>query len=324
MGVVNGPPLSVPPVGLIAALGPAGGPYLDPPDDLPVNQWPPMDVNRPLAIPGDDPGPDSGSSRTPPQRWWDEASYLPEQFCGRGAATDPCAADLAGNLQVTPDTVTAKSFYVTAGDTCSSFGWQAHDFRGRATRALLATESAQIAEEFWTGARAIANGWPNPFLSSAALSDTITASPQTPAQALDMLEQALASCASGQRGAIHCTPQLGSAWSNLGNTLRNVNGLILTYRGTIIVPDAGYDGSGPGGTPAASGSQWAYATLLPTVRRGPVELTPGSFEEALDRRMGGPNTITWYAQRLANVTLPECCVFAAQVDLPLALVGGAS
>jgi hypothetical protein len=326
MGVVQSPPLGVPPVGLIASLGPAGGPYLDPPDNLDAVDWPPFNPDRPIEMPGDLParGPvQRGDVDTPPepaQRWEDEVRYLPEQFCGTGTAQDPCAPGMFDQVQDTPDEVQAKSFEVVAGDTCSSSGWRRHDFVGRATRALLAVESRQIAHELWTGELAASAGWPNTYLASTA-SDMVTNGAATPASALDCLEAALADCGNGQRGAIHCTPQLGSFWSGIGQTLRNVNGLILTYRGTIIIPDAGYDGSGPGGTPASGGSQWAYATLLPTVRRGEVIVNPGSYDEAIDRRL---NTITWYAHRVANVSLPDCCLIAAQVDLPLCLIGGAS
>lgn len=326
MGVVQSPPLQVPPVGLIAALGPAGGPYLDPPDGLPSFEWPPFEPDRPVQLPGDATGRTAtrdevfGAAREPAQRWEDEVQYLPEAFCGTGEAQDPCSPGMFNQVQATPSVVHAKSFEVTAGDTCSTLGWAAHDFVGRATRALLAVESRQIAAEFWTGKLAVQAGWPNTYLASTG-SDTVTNGPSSAATVLDCLEQALAECGNGQRGAIHCTPQLGSLWSGFGNTLRNVNGLILTYRGTIIIPDAGYDGSGPGGTPATDGSQWTYATLLPTVRRGEVIVNPSTFEEAIDRRL---NTLTWYAHRMANVSVPGCCVLAAQVDLPLCLVGGAS
>lgn len=276
-------------------------------------------------FPGDGPArPDEPRSPLGPNRarWEDGFQYLPEQVCTTGTVQDPCSPDLTG-VAAQPDVVKEQPFLVWAADRCSSFGWAAHDYRGRAIRALLAAESKQIAAEQWNGTRAQAAGWPNAYLASDVMSDTLTAPgvPAVPANALDLLEQGLAARSNGQRGAIYCTPQLGSFWSGLGQTLRTVNGVIVTYRGTVVIPDAGYDGRGPQGQPAVGGSQWAYATLLPTVRRGEVVVAPDTYAEALDR---STNTVTWRAWRLAAVTWPACAQVAAEVSMPLALLGGVS
>lgn len=313
MGVVMAPPAEPPRVGLIASLGPSGGPYLDPPDTIAEFQQAPLERDgSPFTAPG-----------VGPQRWYDKASYLPEQVCLAGGVTDPCSQTAAKSIAASPAVVNATPFMVWAGDKCSTFGWEAHDFMGRATRALLAVESKLIAQEFWKGTLTSASGWSNRYLASDAFSDTLSSpnTPVSPTTALDYLEQGLADCGNGQQGAIHCTRQLGSIWSALGNTYRSVNGQILTWMGTLIIPDAGYDGSGPQGQPRVDGSQWAYATLMPQVRRSPVDVFPGSFAEAVIK---ATNDVEWRAERLAVVTIPACCQLAVNVNVPLALEGGAS
>lgn len=299
LGVVASPPAEPPRSGLIASLS---GRYL-------VD-----DTGQQL---GDTIAP-GGPAENAEVRWEGAVRYNPEQVCYSGEVQDPCGPDLS-QIPANPGIVDAIPFLVWAGDRCSSFGWSARDFVGRATRALLASESKQIAKELWTGRQAQASGWPNPYLASPE-AQVLTATPVSPAQALDFLEQGLADNSTGMQGVIHCTRMMGSALSNLGNTVQTVNGLIVTYVGTLIIPDAGYDGSGPGGTPATNGSQWAYATLVPTVRRSPIEVIPGDLASAMIR---GTNDIEWRANRLAVATFPPCALVAAQVNLAMP-VGGVS
>lgn len=320
MGVVTDgygivvPPKAEPPfVGLIAAL--SGTQYLiDSPETFPPFEQPGLERGEPSH---------SNQPANPTQpRWAGGVRYLPEQVCNEGWVSDPCGTTTLV-IPANGDVVNFIPFYAGTGDKCSAFGWEAHDFIGRASRALLAVQSKLIATELWKGAQAQASGWPNHYLASDAFADTLSApnTPLSPAQALDVIEQGLADCGNGQRGVIYCTRQFGSFLSGLGNTLRDQNGRIVTYAGTIIIPDAGFDGSGPQGQPAVSGSQWAYATLIPEVRLSPIEVYPDTFEEAVIR---GTNDIEWRAQRLASVTFPDCCHLAVNVDLPAVLVGGAS
>lgn len=317
MAWVPAPPARPPLAGLIASLGPVGGPYLDPTDEWASPALPPLETARPQPTDAD---PAVGAPVPQPAQEWERGfQYQPEMVCGGGGVTDPCNTDMDPPPEQ-PDSVEAEAFVVWTGDRCSSFGWKGHDFVGRVTRGLLAVESFYIAQELWTGTQAGASGWPNPVLASAA-SDVLTNGAVSPAQALACLEQGVAAAGKGQRGAIHCTPQLGLLWSELGSTLRTADGLIMTYRGTVIIPDAGYDGSGPSGADATDGHQWAYGTLLPQVRRGAVHYTPASYAEALSRSV---NTITWLAWRAAAATFPACVHVAAEVDVPLCLTGGVS
>ncbi len=302
LGVVPSPPAEPPQVGLLASLS---GPYLI------------DDTGQPLGDKTANGGPTEGPE--PEIRWEGAVRYNPEQQCTAAGATDPCAPDMS-HIPGNPDLVEAQPAMIWAGDKCSTFGWSARDYKGRATRALLASESKQIAKELWSGTQAQASGWPNRYLASD-LANVISNGPMAVRDALSCLEQVLGECSTGARGMIHCTRQMGVELSELGNTFRAVGGLILTYMNTIIVPDAGYDGSGPDGQPAANGSQWAYATLMVTVRRGPIDVLPGSFEEAIIR---GTDDLEFRASRPAVATFPLCCHLAVEVNLPLCVGTGVS
>lgn len=283
---VPSPPAEPPVVGLIASLS---GPYLITDDTL---------------------------------RWENGYSYSPEQMCTEGDVTDPCSPG-AFDIPANPGQVDHMPMLVRAGEECSTFGFDSRDYAARATRALLAVESKLIAQEFWTGDQAVASGWTaNKYLAHI---DSDELSPPgdavSPTVALECLEHALGQCGTGARGMIHCTRELASRWTTLGSVFRQQSGLLQTYLGTIVVPDAGYDGSSPVGQVPFSGSQWAYATGMVTVRRGPIEVWPARFEDAVDR---SDNTVRFYATRVAGVTFDPCCHAAVAVDLPLCAIGGAS
>lgn len=124
---------------------------------------------------------------------------------------------------------------------------------------------------------------------------------------------------------IHCTPQTLVRWV-AASAVRLEGGQYLSPLGNIVVADAGYDGSGPGGV-AAGASQWAYATGLISIRLSTPQVIPGDVEtaqsiaQALNRE---DNTLDVYAQRLALVQWDECCHIAAELDLAVCAIGGAS
>jgi hypothetical protein len=207
------------------------------------------------------------------------------------------------------------------------YGGNWSELQQRAIDQLLATQSKRIAEEFWTGAEARADGWDNRYLAHLA-SDVLSDSGAVSATVgLACLEQYLADCSGGEPGMIHAPRQVVTHWKALG-LVTFENGLVRTVLQTIVVPDAGYDGSGPqqavngAPTPAVDGSIWAYATSPVEVRLGPVDAQPApdSVWEVVDR---DTNDFTVFAQRLAMVTFDNCCHAAVEMDLPLCGIGGA-
>jgi hypothetical protein len=252
-------------------------------------------------------------------RWENGLRYAPEG-CGDAAGTvDPCSTPTKTvSFASNPAVVEAEAFGVWAGDTCSTFGWQARDYIGRAKRLLLACQGKQVENEFWSGAQAQASGWPNPRLADPVADVVTPGAAVSPEMALRCLEQALAECSCGP-GMIHATPQLVTAWAVNYLVQRQPNGQILTVLGTPVVAGAGYDGSSRDGEPQASGSVWAYGTGRVTVRLGDIEVIPGDLAQATDREN---NTVTYRTERLAAVTFDPCCHVAARVDLELCAVGG--
>lgn len=184
--------------------------------------------------------------------------------------TDGSNDDVPGS-QPALTTVETVPWMVEAEDDCSTFGFRAADYVGRATRALAAATPKGVEREFWTGAVAQAAGWPNLFLASPD-ADDVTPTPGTAvelAEAIALLEDALAMCGDGGRGMIHV-----AAWSTPSFALiRREGQLLLTARDTIVVSGAGYMGTGPDGTdPSATGKTWLYATGVVDVRLGPIQV----------------------------------------------------
>ncbi len=254
-------------------------------------------------------------------RWEAGFSFLPEG-CGQGGAANPCGSQVR-EIADNPAVIDVEPFYVWAGDKCTGLQYN-QDFQARAQRQLAASESFQLANELWTGTLAKSEldadnqPWPNQYLTSEDSDVLSGTSAMTPLNALACLEQALGQCSHGARGAIHATRQAVVVW-DAGGMLRREGALILTITDTVVIADAGYDGSGFDG-PAADGSVWAYATGMPVVRLGEVQNVPRTPAEAMDR---GLNDLAYYAQRMASVTWDSCCHLAVRMDLPLCGIGGA-
>lgn len=208
-------------------------------------------------------------------------------------------------------------YILVAADSCSALGFGARDWQGRARRLLLACESAQIEAELWNGTIADDEDLPNRALASEA-SDVLTSGPTGFTDALACLEQGLAECNCGQRGMIHAPRQLVTHWVAL-NLIRREGNFLLTALDTIVVPGAGYDGSGPYAA-ASEGSIWAYGTGIVDVRLGEIQIYGGPNREGLDRTT---NDIEIRAERKALASWDGCCHVAVEIDASLCGIGGA-
>lgn len=263
-------------------------------------------------------------------RWSAGVTWEPEQCGSSGREQVECAgntADLDNNAS--PGLATADPFMVYASERCSPFGFGARDFAARATRQLEATQSFEIAEEFWTGSLRDAADAGDQIEDNGALtdstSDTVTTGPASPTNALACLEQGLSEVARGRRGMIHATPQVLVHWMQDG-VVRLEGGQYVSPLGNIVVADAGYPGDGPGGT-LAGDSQWAYATTIVSVRLSTVQVIPGALDNAQAQAAAlnrSDNTLDVYAQRLALVQWDDCAHIAAEIDLATCAVAGAS
>lgn len=263
-------------------------------------------------------------------RWSSGVTWEPEQCGNSGRAQVECEGNTAAlDNNTSPGNRTADPFMVYASDRCSPFGFGARDFAARASRQLEATQSFQVAGELWDGTLRDAADSGDDIEDNPALidstSDTVTSGPADPVDALACLEQGLAECSQGRRGMIHITPQVLVHLISQ-SAVRLEGGQYVSPLGNIVVADAGYSGDGPGGG-AAGSSQWAYATGIIAVRLSTVQVIPGNLDnaqamaQALNRQ---DNTLDVYAQRLALTQWDECCHIAAEIDLAVCAIGGAS
>lgn len=251
----------------------------------------------------------------PDARWESGLAWVPNP-CGTGGFVfDPCdTTDLShqhgGTVGDSGDYV---PFGVAVIEDCSTFGFAAVDVRARARTGLDIARSALIASEFWTGAQARASGWDNQFLAKAPTQ--LNSGAATGAiRALADLEYALGNCSRGGRGFIHANRVTVTYW--IANRLVTQEGnRLLTYLGTEVVADEGYDGSGPTSTssdgavfPSDHATAWAYATGLPEVRLGTVQvLDPTSGQIATE------NSRVAVAMQQAAVIFDACCHLAIKV-----------
>lgn len=266
----------------------------------------------------------------PEDRWRNGFEFSPES-CAQAGVFDPCDSNPDLEIDTPSANVEFEPFAVWAGDKCSTFGFLKRDWQGRVRRILEACQSKQIEAEFWSGAQARASegDWPNRYLAHPD-SDVLSSGPENLTPALAMLEQGLADCGCGERGMIHAPRQVVSLWDSL-NLLRREGNLILTINDTIVVPGAGYDGSGPGQgggddptpTPAGPDSTWVYATGLVDVRLDAVTFIPENLAETLAQATDrSDNTVEVRASRLAAATWDGCCHLAVETNVDLISLGG--
>lgn len=249
-------------------------------------------------------------------RWQLGVIWSPEQQDGGHAVAAHCAGNNPEGKppQTNPMRNTADPITVYAEDHCTTIGFEARDFEGRARRQLIATQSALIAHEFQMGVIRDAEG-----LNNVALRDGIEIGPgsQPIEDAIAMLEGALAVRFAGARSMIHVTP---GTLTEMGrkNLIYQAGNKWLTFPGNIVVADAGYTAET---TP--EGAVFAYGTSMVQIRLSPVDLVPGSFPEAMAQATNRhTNFVELYAERLALVQLDHSnvvehdLVFKIELDVP--------
>jgi hypothetical protein len=245
-------------------------------------------------------------------KWTQGFAYRPED-CDGGSWVDACTFGSAGNGGADPtgDKAAVRIYRPLAAEAsviCSTFGSLAAEEDARARRKLLAVASKLLEAELWTGAEADTFGYTtNPRLADAAATSLGTLGYEV---ALAELEQALADALSSQRRMIHAQPRVVTAWA--AANLLDIRGNVLTTKlGTIVVPGAGYPGTGPAGEPADKDNSYAYGTSMVDVRLGEI-WSPTIDLAAVDRdtntrlhRYYRPVAATWdgCAHVVVNVNL---------------------
>lgn len=266
-----------------------------------------------------------------PERWEPYGeTWVPEGYrTGQTRAYDCNGAMWDGGIFNSTDQGAAQAesadpFLLQTYDKASTIGWSQRDFLGRANRMMIADQSRLIASEFWRGDRTREADLINPYLAQSETTSPVSSSPCSVVTGLAFLEEAIAITCGGRRGMIHITPQL-MMHAHAAYALELQGQVWTTPMGTIVVADAGYDGSGPDtrsngpGTPGSS--QWGYATAMVEVQLGPIDIVPGTLDaaraQAIDR---SNNTVEIFATRPAlikrDVSTPW--TFACEFDVPLA------
>lgn len=265
----------------------------------------------------------------PDLRWAGGWEFQPEG-CGIGGRDSIACAGNTGLMEPErgPAMVSGDPFLVWGGDACSTMGSATRDWQGRARRQLQLIESYEVASELWDGTITQADSLDNRYLAGPGVdSDTVTDGPSSPSIALACVEGALAVALRGQQGMVHVTPQLLTTLVAQQLVARQGN-VWVTPNGHVVVADAGYSGDGPDGGAATTAYQWVYGTPIIQVRLGPVDIVPGSLDNArgLAAAMNrGVNDIVVLANRLAGLQwTSECAHVAAQVNVGICLPGGAS
>jgi hypothetical protein len=246
------------------------------------------------------------------ERWQDGVQWVPEQVVGGGTLASSCFGDTGSKPpSSTPGLNTADPFGIYAEDHCSTIGFQARDYEGRARRQLAAIQSFYVANELQLGGIAgTAGGGDNVSLTDANLVGP--ASP--PAEALGILEAAAGAALGGARCMIHVTLQGLDALMH-AQQIYQAGQKWLTAAGNIVVADAGYG--------LENGAVFMYATTMVKVRLSPVLIIPGSFPDAMRQATAiATNFVTIYAERLALVQFdssfdtPGNLMFKIELDLP--------
>lgn len=214
-------------------------------------------------------------------------------------------------------TVSVIPWLALAEDSCSSWGFEERDFKGRALRLLENATPAAIEKEFWTGTLAQAKGLANNYLcntSDPAFQDLTPGSgPASINRGLQILQDALAQTGFGGQGMIHVQPQTAP---NL-LSVRRVGSLLMDIFDNIIVPGSGYTGQCSGvGTPSATTAVMFATDMVACRVEREGTVTPDTFSEALDRGQAGqPNTIRFRAQKFVAAYFDGAAHYGVRVTL---------
>lgn len=250
----------------------------------------------------------------PEDRWLAGVRYLPEGCGVSGRLPADCvpgsdAFDAAAVHGQNDPELYFDAFTVWAGDSCTLGVFRSRDFVGRATRAVTAEQSWQIAAELWTGTvtqgRHADPGDRSPYLLDGDATDHGSIAGMA---ALVRVDSEFARCSRNRRAMIHVTPYaLGRLLAAGSDYVYRDGTLLVTQLGSIVVADGGYGSSVT--------DLRVQATPLVGIRLGPVQVVPDPdrLEQATTFTT---NRVTWFAQRQALYQFDaDCCRHSATITL---------
>lgn len=222
---------------------------------------------------------------------------------------NPCA-----ELDEAPPEGTVGTVYVVpvgyrVGFECINLSGDFDETRARRQADRIASFVA--ARELWTGDLSkldpydLPNGGladqVNPHFEQVEVANQL-ADTADPLEAIALLEATVAESTLGGpvfiHGSIATIGRVADHLERVGNELR-------TKTGAVVIPDAGYPGTGPDGT----GSGWLYGTGPVVVRLGPIS-SDTSPTTTVTRTTNRRRVI---AERMFGVAFDPCSLFAVQV-----------
>lgn len=251
-------------------------------------------------------------------RWFAGMSFSPE-VAGAPEFRDLCSPEALAGSANRLEARQVHPFSLTVRDRCSTFGWQAADYEGRATRALQAKRSWGVEREFEKGELIATNLFlaetyttPDPTTVELAAGANVS-----PSDALALLDEAIGNAPNViGRGMIWATPFVAAKWTAAGmlTEMETVDGrtIILSPAGNYVIIGGGFEGRGPdGNVPASHASQWAYATDPVVVVAGSPETIPSTLAEATDKET---NTVVYRQTQFFAVLWPGLLHAAVKIS----------
>lgn len=254
------------------------------------------------------------ATRGTPAHWETGFEYRSE-LCGDTGLEGVCDPDpLDADLLEIGDAshlVRFEPYVIWAGVKCTAAQWQTHEWRPLVERKLAAIQGFEIEREFWKGVFAKAQSNENSYLASPD-SDTVSSAPMDVVDGLGCLERGLSEGLRGQRAMIHASSDVITQLAARDVIFKD-GSLWVTANDSIVVPGAGYDGSGPDAQAASDGSSWIYGTSMASVRLGPIDFLGDADETGIRT---DDNTLEVRAFRAAAAGFDPCYFAAAEVDVP--------
>lgn len=200
-----------------------------------------------------------------------------------------------------------SAFQVAAQETGPTDSTGAAWIDARNGRRFETGLSAEIAAELWDGTYT-----GNPSLQSEASLPVGIGSTALPTKTAMMLAEAYAATNfRNELVAIHMNATLLAALNSDFDIIRDGNTL-RSPGGHLIIADAGYSGSAPGGTIPVDASTWMYVSRLPYWKVG-APRTLGGDPDGVDHSR---NEVTQTMIRDAIVVFDPCGVTAIHVEAP--------
>lgn len=194
-------------------------------------------------------------------------------------------------------------FNVYASIVCGAMGQSFERATQRVRNRLQMAEARGVEQGFW-GAGGGALGGVIQALNALSPVTILGVGPQSPVEAVSLLEQQMASTYGGVP-LIHARPRMGAYLGSKGIlTERNP---ARTHFGSTVVLGAGYAGTAPDGTAPTATDEWMYATGRVVIWRSEVVVPPPT--QIMNRTT---NQLGLHAMRTYAVGI-ECGVYAVQV-----------